>query len=335
MSNSLLLAGYLLNFPSRINSKKAEKMGNKKPDSSEYPSYLGLYKSGELSKRVKKLQSYYECCTLCPRDCRVNRNKNEVGKCQATSTLKITSPFPHLGEERPLVGKNGSGTIFFSHCGLRCIYCQNHNLSFGGAGTEVSSHRVAEAMIHLQKLGCHNINLVTPTHYIPGIVESIAKAIPMGLRIPIVYNTGGYEKLEILKLMDGIVDIYLPDFKYWDPNEAAKYSSEAYNYPYYARIAFKEMFRQVGDLELDKRGIAKKGLMVRHLVLPNRVAGTKEVLRFISQNCSKTTYVNIMRQYRPEYKAREYREIARRIKSSEYSEALKWAQQVGLTNLDR
>jgi len=303
---------------------------------SEYlPGYFKLYQSGELSRRVKALKAYYEECTLCPRDCRVNRISGEFGKCRAGAELKVSSAFPHFGEERPLVGKNGSGTIFFSHCGLQCIYCQNYTISFEGEGVEISEQRAAQSMLKLQKLGCHNINLVTPTHFIPGIVAAIEKAVPMGLKLPIVYNTGGFDRTEVLQLLDGIIDIYLPDFKYWDAANAAQYSSEAFSYPHYARLAFKEIFRQVGDLETDRWGTAQKGLMVRHLVLPNRIAGSREILKFIAHDLSPHTYVNIMRQYRPEYNARQYPDINRRISGQEYQEVLNWAKEFGLTRLDR
>lgn len=301
----------------------------------DYPSYLGLYKDGTLAKRAEELKEIYTSCTLCPRDCRVDRSRRQMGRCRATATLKISSAFPHFGEERPLVGQKGSGTVFLSHCGLRCLYCQNYTLSMEGEGIEVQDERAAEAMLKLQNLGCHNINWVTPTHYMPSLVNALRLAVPMGLKIPIVYNTSGYEKPEILRKLDGIVDIYLPDFKYWDPEMAGTYSSEAYSYPHYARLAFQEMFRQVGDLKVNGRGVARRGLMVRHLVLPNRVAGTREVLKFIAEELSPTTYVNIMRQYRPEYRAREHKEIDRRLTDSEYAEALRWAGEFGLANLDR
>ncbi|MBE0461506.1 MAG: radical SAM protein [Candidatus Aminicenantes bacterium] len=294
---------------------------------------MNLYRDGTLAKRAEELKSIYEDCHLCPRDCRVDRTKGQLGKCRASAKVKISSAFPHFGEEAPLVGRRGSGTIFFSNCGLRCIYCQNYTISIKGQGVEVSDNRLAESMIKLQKMGCHNINLVTPTHYVPNIVNALQMAIPMGLKIPLVYNTGGYESLKTLQLIDGIVDIYLPDFKYMDPEMAAKYSSEAYNYPYYAKIAFKEIYRQVGNLKQDQRGIAVKGLMIRHLVLPNRISGAREVLKFVAEEISKDCYINIMRQYRPEYKARDYPEIARPIKNSEYAEALRWAKEFGLTRL--
>ncbi len=333
--NFLGKTGIVLAFPYLFLSIKERKMTGKETRDKAYPSYIDLYKTGELDERITKLNSYYESCTLCPRDCRVNRIKGETGKCQATASLKISSAFPHFGEERPLVGTKGSGTIFFSHCGLRCIYCQNYSISIKGEGVTVDEQRVADSMIKLQALGCHNINLVTPTHYVPGIMSALKKAISKGLEIPIVYNTGGYERLEILKLLDGIVDIYLPDFKYTSPEKAAKYSSEAYNYPYYAKIAFKEMYRQVGNLVTDRRGIARRGLMIRHLILPNRAAGSREFLEFVAKELSEDCYLNLMRQYRPEYRAREFPEINRRISSREYSEVLSWAKELGLRNLDR
>lgn len=329
MNNSLVWASSIFILPFGLQSA----VSKDKDEEKAYPSYLNLYRDGTLAKRAEELKSIYEDCHLCPRDCRVDRTKGQLGKCRASAKVKISSAFPHFGEEAPLVGRRGSGTIFFSNCGLRCIYCQNYTISIKGQGVEVSDKRLAESMIKLQKMGCHNINLVTPTHYVPNIVNALQMAIPMGLKIPLVYNTGGYESLKTLQLIDGIVDIYLPDFKYMDPAMAAKYSSEAYNYPYYAKIAFKEIYRQVGNLKQDKSGIAVKGLMIRHLVLPNRISGAREVLKFVAEEISKDCYINIMRQYRPEYKARDYPEIARPIKNSEYAEALRWAKEFGLTRL--
>jgi putative pyruvate formate lyase activating enzyme len=324
---SALVAGSALLFPSALIGSKD------KADEKAYPSYLELEKKNILSERVEKLYSYYENCTLCPRDCRVNRKEGQTGKCQASAKVKVSSAFPHFGEEAPLVGRRGSGTIFFSNCGLRCVYCQNYEISIEGEGVEITDRRLAETMIKVQNMGCHNINLVTPTHYAPSIVRAVRLAIPKGLRIPLVYNTGGYEKPEILKLLDGIVDIYLPDCKYMDPQNAAKYSSEAYNYPHYARLVLMEMHRQVGDLRVNGRGIALRGLMVRHLILPNRIAGTEEFLKFVAENLSKTTYINLMAQYRPEHKASDYPQISRRLKRSEYAEAKKWAKEYGLKGL--
>lgn len=335
MNDSLSLACTTLFLPSSLLSAKAKTISNKKENSREYPHYVGLYKNGILSQRVEELFTIYENCRLCPQDCRVNRQKDQTGKCRSSSKVKISSAFPHFGEEAPLVGKRGSGTIFFSNCGLRCVFCQNYKINIEGEGVEISDRRLAESMIKLQKFGCHNINLVTPTHYVPNIVSALQKAIPMGLHIPLVYNTGGYERLEILQLLDGIIDIYLPDLKFMDPEQAAKYSGyEVYNYPHYAKIAVKEMYRQVGDLKV-KRGIAVRGLILRHLVMPNRIAGTEEFLKFVAENLSETTYLNIMKQYRPEYKAFEYPKIARRLKRSEYAETLRWAKKYGLNRLAR
>jgi putative pyruvate formate lyase activating enzyme len=329
LNDSLLMLGSALILPSKEKTDAVDKELSK-----ECPSYLELDKKGILGERVEKLNSIYDSCHLCPRDCRVNRKNGETGRCRSTSSVKVSSAFAHFGEEAPLVGQRGSGTIFFSNCGLRCIYCQNYKISIEGEGVEISDERLAEMMVKLQKNGCHNINLVTPTHYVPNIVSALQKAIPMGLNIPLVYNTGGYERLEILELLDGIIDIYLPDFKYTDPGMAAKYSDGAYNYPYYARIAIKEMFRQVGDLVVNSRGVARRGLILRHLILPNRVAGTEKFLKFVAEELSKKTYLNLMSQYRPEYKASEYPEIARRIKRSEYDEVLRWASRYGLYRLD-
>ena len=332
LKDSLLLASSSFFLLSKFlpASTKAFLSGRKET----YPSYLELEEKGILSERIKKLFSIYENCNLCPRDCRVDRTKKETGKCNSTSTVKISSAFPHFGEERPLVGKKGSGTIFFSNCSLRCVFCQNYKINIEGEGVEISDERLAAEMIKLQKLGCHNINLVTPSHYVPNIVNALQIAIRKGLRTPLVYNTSPSETLETLQLLDGIIDIYLPDCKFMDPEYAAKYTGEAYNYPYYAKIALKEMHRQVGVLQVDGKGIAVRGLMIRHLVLPNRVAGTEKFLKFVAENFPKNTYLNIMSQYRPEYKAHEYPKIARRLKRSEYMEALRWAKKYGLNRLD-
>jgi len=317
------------NGSSIFNSEHAQKEKH-----GSVPSYLELHRSGELANRVKEFQAIYENCRLCPRDCRVDRTKGQKGKCQALSVVRVSSANPHFGEERPLVGEYGSGTIFFSHCGLRCIYCQNNSVSIEGEGVDISDWRLARSMLALQKMGCHNINLVTPTHYVPSIVNALAIAVPLGLKIPLVYNTSGYERLEILQLLDGIVDIYLPDCKYMDPELAAKYSDGAYNYPHYVKVALVEMNRQVGTLKTE-RGIAIRGLMIRHLVLPNKISSSEEFLKFVATEFPKDTYVNIMGQYRPEHRAPEYPKLARRLKRSEYTEALKWAKKYGITRLAR
>jgi putative pyruvate formate lyase activating enzyme len=304
-------------------------------EKSDYPGYLNLAHQGRLSERVEKLSAFYKDCHLCPRDCRVNRAEGERGVCQAGARAKISSAFAHFGEEKPLVGRGGSGTVFFSHCGLRCVFCQNSTISIEGEGVEISDDRLAETMVRVQQFGCHNINLVTPTHFVPSIIRALPRAIAMGLKIPLVYNTSGYETPEVLGLLDGLIDIYLPDLKYMRAAAAAKYSSGAYNYPYYAKLAIKEMHRQVGELETDGRGVAVRGVILRHLIMPNRVAGTEELIQFVARELSPRTYVNLMAQYRPEYRAQDYPEIARRLTRNEYAEAREWAKRYGLSRLDR
>jgi len=333
LKDSLLFASSSFFLSSEYITTSANAFLAGQKEGRNYPSYLKLEEKGILSERIKKLYSIYESCHLCPRDCRVNRTKGEIGKCQASAKVKVSSSLPHFGEEAPLAGKKGSGTIFFSNCSLRCVYCQDYKISIEGEGEEISDEKLAEIMIELQRRGCHNINLVTPTHYTPNMVNALQKAIKKGLRIPLVYNTGGYETLETLQLLDGVIDIYLSDCKYMDPKHAAKYSDEAYNYPYQVKIALKEMYRQVEDLKVNEKGIAVRGLIIRHLVLPNRIAGTEEFLKFVAENLSKTSYIHIMSHYRPEYKAIEYPKIARRIKKSEYAEALGWAKKYGLNRL--
>jgi len=334
LRNSLIFASSSFFLSSKYLEASAKALINRK-ETRKYPSYLELEEKGILSQRIKKLYSIYESCHLCPRGCHVNRTKGETGKCNATSKVKVSSAFPHFGEEAPLVGKKGSGTIFFSNCGLRCVFCQNYKISIEGEGVEIADSRLADMMIQLQRVGCHNINLVTPSHYVPNIVNALQKAIRRGLHIPLVYNTSPYETLETLQLLDGVIDIYLPDCKFMDPEYAAKYSGETYNYPYYVKIALKEMHRQVGVLKVNGKGIAVKGLMIRHLVLPNKIAGTEKFIKFVAENFPKTTYINIMGQYQPEYKAFDYPELARRLKRSEYTEALRLARKYGLNRRAR
>ncbi len=308
---------------------------NPKPPERDDPRYLSLARKGRLSERVSELAAFYERCHLCPRDCRVNRAAGEKGVCQAGAKVKISSAFAHFGEERPLVGQRGSGTIFFSHCGLRCVFCQNYSISIEGEGVEISDDRLAETMIKVQEFGCHNVNLVTPTHFVPSIVKALARAVELGLKIPLVYNTSGFETPEVLALLDGIIDIYLPDLKYMSPVSSSRFSSGAYNYPYYAKLAVKEMHRQVGELVTDGQGIAVKGVILRHLIMPNHVAGTQEFIKFVASEVSPKTYVNLMAQYRPEYQAKDYPEISRRLTRKELAEAREWAKKYGLSRLDR
>jgi len=298
------------------------------------PAYRKLERAGELKERVRALKEIYKSCRLCPRQCGVNRAQGQKGFCRSTARVKVFSAHPHFGEERPLVGRRGSGTIFFSNCNLQCVFCQNWEINHRGDGTYLSDYELAELMLRVQDMGCHNINLVTPTHVVPNIVSAVRLAARRGLEIPLVYNCGGYESLEVLRLLDGIVDIYLPDFKYMDGEMAARYSSGARDYPEVAAAAIKEMHRQVGELIVDEDGIALRGLMIRHLVMPHNIAGTDRFVRWVAQELSPLTYVNIMAQYRPEYKAFQYPEIARRITREEYQQAIAWAVQAGLKRLD-
>lgn len=298
------------------------------------PAYLSLHRSGELKKRGEALWNIMEHCTLCPRECGTNRLAGDEGLCQASSQLEISAYHPHFGEERPLVGKGGSGTIFFTNCSLRCVFCINWQISQGGQGESRSIEEMADMMLTLQSVGCQNINLVTPTHYSPHIVLAVDMAAAKGLRLPLVYNTCGWELVEILKKLDGIIDIYLPDFKYSDGKMSAKYSPSADTYPEITKAALLEMNRQVGGARPDADGIIRRGLLIRHLVMPNRVGGTKKVIEWIAEHLPKDTYVNLMSQYTPMYKAFDYPAIARRITWEEYGEALRWAKEAGLTNLD-
>jgi putative pyruvate formate lyase activating enzyme len=247
----------------------------------------------------------------------------------------VTSSYhPHFGEESSLVGQGGSGTVFFSNCNLRCVFCINWQTSQGGAGSRTSLEALATMMLRLQQMGCHNINIVTPSHYSPHVVLGLDIAARRGLRLPLVYNTNGWERLEVLKRLDGIVDIYLPDFKYAESAMASKFSSGADSYPAVTKTALLEMHRQVGGAKPADDGLMYRGLMIRHLVMPNDVGGSKEVMSWIAENLPQDTYVNIMSQYRPMYKASEYPEIARRLHRREYREVVEHAEQLGLTNLD-
>lgn len=298
------------------------------------PAYLKLHRSGELKKRGEALWRIMERCTLCPRECGARRLDGERGFCRASSQLEIASYHPHFGEERPLVGRGGSGTIFFSNCSLRCVFCINWEISQGGAGEPRSVEDLAGMMLDLERKGCHNINLVTPTHYSPHILLALDMAAGKGLRLPLVYNTCGWEKVDILKRLDGIVDIYLPDFKYSDGEMAVKYSSGSKSYPEITKASLLEMNRQVGVARPGPEGVMRRGLMIRHLVMPNDVGGSKEVIGWIASNLPKDTYLNIMSQYRPMYRAFEYPEISRRISREEYRDAVEWAKGAGLTSLD-
>jgi len=274
-----------------------------------------------------------ECC-LCPRHCGVNRLADESGKCHITKQVVVSSYGPHFGEEAPLVGKHGSGTIFFTYCNLRCVFCQNYTISQSGEGSVTNREELARMMLSLQAKGCHNINLVSPTHVVPHILDALELAVSMGLYLPLVYNCGGYDSVKTLELLDGIVDIYMPDMKYSDEKIAERLSGIK-DYPKVNKAAIREMYRQVGDLQIDEEGIAQRGLLVRHLVLPNRLAGTKEIVRFLAQKISTNTYLNIMAQYRPCYKAFDKPLLSRPVNRQELKEAIDLAHQQGLNRLDK
>ena len=277
--------------------------------------------------------SLLENCSVCPHTCGVDRLAGEVGKCRTSHRAMVSSYGPHFGEETQLVGRHGSGTVFFTNCNLRCVFCQNYSISQLGNGETVDSQQLADIMLSLQNKGCHNINLVSPTHVVPQILEALELAVQSGLHIPLVYNSGGYDSTETLKILDGIIDIYMPDMKYDDEGIAREFSGIE-DYPEVNKAAIREMYRQTGDLQMDEEGIAQNGLLVRHLVLPHGLAGTKRIVNFLSKEISANTYVNIMAQYHPRYKALQIPALGRRISSAEFGEALSLAQEAGLSRLD-
>ncbi len=298
------------------------------------PAYRGLLRSGELAERARSAHAHLERCDLCANQCHVNRLQTiNSAICRTGESAIVYSHGPHFGEERPLVGRFGSGTIFFSRCNLHCLFCQNWEISQRGEGREVSPEELAAMMLELQELGCHNINFVSPSHVVAQILAALALAAEQGLRVPLVYNTGGYDSSEALALLDGVVDIYMPDMKFADSATALKYL-QVHNYPKVNQAAVKEMHRQVGELVLDKQGIARRGLLIRHLVLPENSAGTEQILAFIAQEISPDTYLNLMDQYRPCYRANELPPLDRRLRRSEFQVARVQAGKHGLHRLD-
>lgn len=296
-----------------------------------YPSYLNLYHDGRLDAVIERSFALLESCSICPRKCGVNRLKDERGFCKTGLKPKTCSFLAHQGEEPPVSGARGSGTIFFSNCNMGCVYCQNYEFSQLGQGREVTFEELAGFMLELQKLGCHNINLVTPTHVMPQILKALKIAVASGLAIPLVYNTGGYELPEIIKLLAGIVDIYLPDMRYADRDISVKYSC-APGYPEYNRESIKQMHGQVGVALMDGDGIIKSGLIIRHLVLPNKISGTQKTMEFISREISPESYISLMSQYLPYYRAGEFKDISRRLYEREYEEAKQIMEGLGLLN---
>ena len=297
------------------------------------PSYLRLYREGKLQDRIDRAVELMRDCSLCPRECHVDRLSGELGFCRTGEKARVASLHAHFGEESPLVGTGGSGTIFFRSCNLLCYFCQNYDISHDAEGGEVEPKDLADMMLSLQRRGCHNINFVTPSHVVPQILQGLFIAIERGLKVPLVYNTGGYDKVETLKILEDVFDIYMPDFKFWEARWSEKFC-KAPDYRKIAAAAIKEMHRQVGDLLIDESGIAEKGLLVRHLVMPNDVSNTKEVMTFLADKISEDTYVNVMDQYHPCGKAMLDPAINRRLTRKEYVEAVRLTKEAGLHRLD-
>lgn len=297
-------------------------------------SYRNLHASGELARRSAVALARLNSCDLCPRRCRVDREAGETGFCRTGRQAHVASYCPHFGEEAPLVGHGGSGTIFFGNCNLGCVFCQNWEISHGGEKIAVHAGQLAAIMLSLQKQGCHNINLVTPSHVVPQIIEALVLAVDRGLVVPLVYNSSGYDAVTTLELLDGIIDIYMPDFKFWF-TDSARTLAKAADYPEQARLAISEMHRQVGDLQVEADGLARQGLLVRHLVMPGGNAETVEIMRFLAEHISPDTYVNLMDQYRPCGEANQHPAIARALTVLEYRQAVELTTAAGLKRLDR
>jgi putative pyruvate formate lyase activating enzyme len=298
------------------------------------PAYIRAYEKGMLKEKAAQAGSLLTSCMLCPRKCGVDRLNGETGFCKTGKLARVSSYCPHFGEEAPLVGTHGSGTIFFTHCNLLCLFCQNYDISHQGQGQEVTENELASLMLALQNQGCHNINFVTPSHVVPQILAALEVAVGHGLNVPLVFNSGGYDRRATLKLLDGVFDIYMPDFKFWD-SQVAESSCQAADYPETARRALAEMHRQVGDLQIDDAGIGRRGLLIRHLVLPGELAGTREVMRFVAQKISPSSYVNVMSQYRPCGRAHEVEGLESHLSPEDYKNAVRATIEEGITRLDQ
>ncbi|MCS7047966.1 MAG: radical SAM protein [Verrucomicrobiae bacterium] len=300
------------------------------------PAYLEAFESGRLVEKRDEALEMLRVCTVCPRNCRVDRLQNKKACCHSGRYARVSAAFPHHGEEDCLRGWNGSGTIFFAWCNLRCVFCQNYETSQDGEGAEVTPEQLAGIMLRLQEIGCHNINFVTPEHVVPQILEALPLAIERGLRLPLVYNTSAYDSLHSLQLMNGVVDIYMPDFKLWEPDRCLRYLA-AKDYAAVARDTIREMHRQVGELVVDEDGLALRGVLVRHLVMPGLLDDTREIMRWLATELSRDTYVNVMDQYYPAWRARtdpKFAELGRRISSDEFHEAIAHARSAGLWRFD-
>lgn len=293
------------------------------------PKYIKEKQQGGLLKKINQASSLLASCTLCPRQCKVDRTKEEKGYCSTGKKALVSNFSAHFGEEPQLVGDHGSGTIFFSNCNLKCIFCQNYDISVRGMGQEADDEKIASIMLHLQKIGCHNINLVTPSHVVPQILKALNIAIDYGLNIPLIYNCSGYESIDTLCILKNIIDIYMPDFKFWDPDLSKKYCHSR-DYPHITRKAIKEMHDQVGDLKVDKSGVACSGLLVRHLVMPGNLDGTHEILKFIKEKISPQTRINVMSQYHPMGDADKIKELSTPLTPEEFRTAIDMAKRLNL-----
>jgi putative pyruvate formate lyase activating enzyme len=297
------------------------------------PAYLAALKEGSLQEKIDQAREKLLECNICPRNCKVNRLQGEIGFCKIGIRAVVSSANPHFGEEAPLVGSGGSGTIFMTSCNLKCVFCQNYEISHLMEGQEVDTSTFGGLMVGLQRLGCHNINFVTPSHVVPQILEAVKWSAEAGLRVPLVYNSGGYDSVETLRLLDGVIDIYMPDLKVMDAR-VSKELMNAPDYPEVARAAIIEMHRQVGDLQIDDKGIATRGLLVRHLVMPDDLAETRKAMRFLAEEVSTNTYVNIMNQYRPCGRAHEFPKLDKSVTRAEYIRAIDEARAEGIERLD-
>jgi len=301
---------------------------------SDSPGFIQTWEKGLLQEKVQQAAEILQSCTLCPRKCRVNRQAGEKGICRTTDQAMVYGYHAHFGEEAPLVGRYGSGTIFFTHCNLKCNFCQNFEISHKGMGKPVSDLELANMMLELQNEGCHNINFVTPSHVVPQILSAVQLAAEKGLSLPLIYNTSAYDAVETLRLLDGVIDIYMPDFKFWDPR-TSDITCGAPDYPDVARKAILEMHRQVGDLVMHASGLAKRGLLIRHLVMPGGLAETSEIIKFIATKVSANTYVNVMPQYHPSGDISGMKSLRRQITPNEHAKALRYALEAGLTRIDK
>lgn len=295
------------------------------------PRYLELERSGELARREEALWDLFSPCQLCPRMCRVNRSAGRVGACSVGNDFRVGSFGPDFGNEQPIRGTRGSGSVFLSNCNLLCVFCQNWQTNHRGDGRQTSHQELANMLLNMQRQGCHNVSFITPTHLVPHLVSALRIAIAGGLNVPLCYNTGGYESLEVIKLLDGIVDIYQPDFKFQDSEIAARFTQGAPDYALHTAAAIKEMHRQVGFLQINN-GLAHRGIVIRHLVLPENTGGADKLVRWIVDEFGTDAHVNIMNQYRPEFRAREYPPLDRRTTQAEFNQAMRWAREAGLRN---